>query len=62
MVNPINTTVGSGWKADVTELAEASEMEFLKWFYLNTDSVTRKALETEFQIVEKKALPKSLRR
>ncbi|ARU87128.1 hypothetical protein B9K09_03635 [Pseudomonas sp. M30-35] len=61
MTRPINSTISSGWKAESEPLPEASELEFLRWFYSNTDDVTRNALVKEFHLKQQKALPKNLR-
>lgn len=58
MANPVNSDVSVGWK---NEMVEASDMEFLKWFYLNSNTQDRKALEEQFIREQKKALPKNLR-
>lgn len=51
----------SGWKAEVEMFAEASELEFLRWFYNNCDAKTRGELVLEFHRVEQKSLPAHLR-
>jgi len=61
MANPVNSTTGSGWKAELDMLPEASEVEFLRWFYLNADDVTRRALVKEFHLTQQKSLPEHLR-
>lgn len=61
MANPLDSTTGSGWKAELDMLPEASEVEFLRWFYLNADDVTRRALVKEFYLTQQKSLPLNLR-
>lgn len=56
-----DSSTTSGWKAELDMLPEASEMEFLRWFYLNTDAKVRAELTLEFHRTEKKSLPANLR-
>ncbi|PTS85475.1 hypothetical protein DBR00_06765 [Pseudomonas sp. HMWF032] len=61
MGNPVDSTTKIGWKAERDMLPEASELEFLRWFYLNADDVTRSALVAEFYQTQQKSLPQNLR-
>ncbi|MBG6291400.1 hypothetical protein I5I61_28420 [Pseudomonas nitroreducens] len=61
MAGSKDSTSTSGWKAEVDMLPVASEMEFLRWFYLNADAKVRAELVSEFHRTEQKALPENLR-
>lgn len=61
MTGPKDSNTTSGWKAELDMLPEASELEFLRWFYLNADDDARAKLILEFHQIQQKALPKHLR-
>lgn len=52
------TTVG--WKAELTPLPEANELEFLRWFYRHTDGAVKSRLVAEFMERERQGVPESL--
>ncbi len=60
MADSKDSITKSGWKAEVEMLAVASEMEFLRWFYYNSDATTRAELIAEFHRTQQKALPANL--
>lgn len=57
MAGSKDSTVGSGWKAELELLPAASEVEFLRWFYQNSDSSERDALKLRFMQEQQKAVP-----
>lgn len=52
-----DSTVSSGWKAETEMLPMASELEFLRWFYQNSDISDREAMEVRFMREQQKAIP-----
>ena len=54
MARPVNSSVSVSWK---NEPEKASEIEFLQWFYQNSEGELRSALSEHFKKSTGKALP-----
>ncbi|GEM_PF-4835932 len=57
MSTPKDSKHSSGWRAELDPLPEASELEFLRWFYQNTDDVSRDQLRNRYVQEQHKAPP-----
>lgn len=57
MADSKDSTVRSGWKAEREMLPMASELEFLRWFYQNSDDSERDAMKLRFMQEQQKAVP-----
>ncbi len=57
MANTKDSNTTSGWRAEREPLTAASEMEFLRWFYQNSDDSVRAEMKLRFMQEQQKAVP-----
>lgn len=58
MVKPLDSQMGTGWKAEAKPYPDASELEFLRWLFNNMDQSDRDALQLRFMQEQEKAVPR----
>lgn len=57
MATPKDMSTHSGWKSELDPYPEASELEFLRWFYQNSDDDLRDQMRLRFMQEQQKAVP-----
>ena len=57
MATPKDVSTRSGWKSELHPYPEASELEFLRWFYQNSDDDLRDQMRLRFMQEQQKAVP-----
>lgn len=57
MANTKDSNSTSGWRAETEPLTMAGEMEFLRWFYQNSEDSLRTEMKLRFMQEQQKAVP-----
>lgn len=57
MATQKDSSTSVGWRSDTEPLVQASELEFLRWFYQNSEDRVRAEMQLRFMQETQKAVP-----